>query len=200
MSEQKVSSVGWGFWLQWVLASTVGAVMVDLVLHGSNFLFADWHVAINVIIVASWLVAAALIGIMQWRVLRKQISIGTVWLWISSISWAIGILVLFFMLLFGIGGPMVGGATLTSGTFVGLVVGSIQYIVLRRQVSQAGWWVLASTAGWVIVGWSIAWHGWNLWKLFGWSSGGFVAFGIGHALYGAITGFALVWLLRRPRP
>jgi hypothetical protein len=55
------------------------------------------------------------------------------------------------------------------------------------RLSAAGWgfwlsWVLASTAGWVV----------------GMPVGGFVGWAALGAVYGAMTGFALVWLLRGP--
>jgi len=33
--------------------------------------------------------------------------------------------------------------------FVGLSFGIMQWLVLRRHIPRAGWWVLASTAGWI---------------------------------------------------
>ena len=36
----------------------------------------------------------------------------------------------------------------------GLVIGVLQWVVLRQRVPQAGWWVLASAAGWAW-GWTI---------------------------------------------
>ena len=32
----------------------------------------------------------------------------------------------------------------------GIAIGGMQWLVLRRQVSWAGWWVLANIAGWVV--------------------------------------------------
>ena len=66
----------------------------------------------------------------------------------------------------------------------GTVVGVLQWLVLRRQVPRAGWWVLASTVGWVV--------GLPLGDING-------PPGLG-AVYGAFTGTALVWLLRQPVP
>ena len=55
-----------------------------------------------------------------------------------------------------------------------------------RQVARAGWWVVASTVGWVVGGLvsgiTDAAAGWA---------------GVG-AVYGAITGIVLVWLHRHP--
>ena len=62
------------------------------------------------------------------------------------------------------------------------------------QVSRAGWWVLASTVGWglcmaVMLEWSQ-----SVWL--------YVLLGmvVSEAVLGAVTGGALVWLLRQPVP
>jgi hypothetical protein len=36
----------------------------------------------------------------------------------------------------------------------GLVIGSLQWVILRKRLPQAGWWVVASAAGWAM-GWAI---------------------------------------------
>jgi len=46
------------------------------------------------------------------------------------------------------------------GTSIGAVVGALQWPFLQGKISQAGWWVLASTVGWAVglaLGW--AWVG-----------------------------------------
>ena len=71
----------------------------------------------------------------------------------------------------------------TGAALYGTLVGVLQALVLRRQVARAGLWVLASTVGWVVaipVGGMIGPPGW--------------------AVYGAITGTVLLWLLRRGLP
>ena len=40
-----------------------------------------------------------------------------------------------------------GAGVLLMGATVGAVVGAAQWVVLRRWVRRAGWWVLASSAG-----------------------------------------------------
>ena len=114
---------GWGFWLRWVLASTVGWV-----LGGVAAVVAD----------------AVVVGLM------------------------VG---------FAVGGVIGGGP------------GVLQWLVLRRQVARAGWWVVASAVG-VGVGWIV--------------EGGVVVVVVlvvsevlGGAVNGAITGAMLVWLLRQ---
>lgn len=48
------------------------------------------------------------------------------------------------------------GGAVAWGT-LGLITGVAQWLVLRRYLPRAGWWVLASAAGWAIVG-SAKWH------------------------------------------
>ena len=76
----------------------------------------------------------------------------------------------------------------------GAVTGTLQWLVLRGQVSRAGWWVLASTVGWGL-GMTAA-----IALSRGVGASDFVALGVIGAVLGAATGGALVWLLRRPAP
>ena len=64
------------------------------------------------------------------------------------------------------------------------MLGVLQWLVLRRQVARAGWWVLASTVGWIVGG---------LVSGITDTAAGWAVLG---AVYGAITGAVLVWLLR----
>jgi hypothetical protein len=76
--------------------------------------------------------------------------------------------------------------------FGGAVTGLLQWLVLRGQVSRAGWWMLASTVGW---GLSMAAAG-----AFEVLTCGLFALPVGGAVLGAVTGGALVWLFRQPVP
>ena len=75
------------------------------------------------------------------------------WLWwvlASTVGWAVG----------GFGGWAVVGSLprgiIGDGTVVvvvgGFVLGALQWLVLRRQVARAGWWVVASIAAMAVVG------------------------------------------------
>ena len=81
------------------------------------------------------------------------------------------------------------------GIVPGIGVGVLQWLVLRGKVSRAGWWVLASTVGWglsMAVSRVIAW-GIN-------DDESLVPLVVTGAVLGAVTGGALVWLLRQPAP
>ena len=116
---------------------------------------------------------------MQWLLLRHQVSWGRWWVVANIPGWAVGALV---NLPWG----------LATGWIVGLVVaGIMQWLLLRRQVSRAIWWLLVSLVAWVAgVGISLT---------LPWCTGpcSGAMFGV---VVGAMTGVALVWLLRRPGP
>ena len=99
---------------------------------------------------------------------------------------------------------MVAVAGVVSGAVGGAAIGILQWLVLRRQVSGAGWWVLASTMGWA-VGSGLGLLVFRTVALAVSSDAAFiVALSVGAAVdgaaMGAITGFALVKLLRQPAP
>jgi hypothetical protein len=192
--KDKGSQVGWSFWLLWVVASTVG-------------LYVGWVLAF--VIIAFYSVVFGLdycdacdglafvigigigIGVAQWLVLRRRVS-GAGWWVLASAVGGYGIMQagftgysesveMSFVSLLGLTGVV---------ALSGAVTGTLQWLILRGQVSQAGWWVLASTVGW---GLAIALSR-------GVGANDFVAVGVVGAVLGAVTGGALVWLLRQPVP
>ena len=58
--------------------------------------------------------------------------------------------------LIGLMGWLLGGVLLPGLVLVaaGLVVGILQWLILRQRLAQAGWWILASGLGWT-AGWGI---------------------------------------------
>lgn len=133
------------------------------------------------VIVAAGSVTA---GLLQSLVLPRQLAVAGRWALatIGAVA-AIGVLV------FGVRVFDAGVGAAITGTALGVT----QWMALRRRVAQAGWWVLASTIGWVVGGFlSGAFEG----GIAGWTTIG--------AVYGAITGAVVVWLLRhrsdRPSP
>ena len=172
-----LASIGWKFWLQpalarsklwsqwkfrlyWVLASTVGIVIIYATLGLAQFVFYMDRLELAGV----GAVAGAVAGIMQWLVLRRRISRAGWWVLVSAIGWAMGSIVFFYSYY---------RYTFWSGLVVaGAVVGIMQWLVLRRHISQAGWWILASAGG--------------------------VVAGLAVFPYGIITGIVLTRLLRHP--
>ena len=76
-------------------------------------------------------------------------------------------------------------AGVTAAIVFGAAVGVLQWLALRRQVAGAGWWIPACAVGWVASGLSAGITD---------TAAGWTVLG---AVYGAITGCVLLWLLRR---
>ena len=180
------AQVGWGFWVWWVLATFVGSVV---------------GVVVGVAVLGPVLGAVGLAGagVMQWLVLRQQLSQSGWWILASSVGLAIGLVV-------GVAVSAAGGddaaAAVVSLAVLGVSVGIAQWLVLRRQVSRAGWWILVNVVG-LAVGLAATL------VVFGvgdGNGGGAVTGALQDAIFGAvigavvgaITGGVMVWLLRQP--
>ena len=119
------------------------------------------------------------------------------WLWwvlASAVGFVVGLIV--GLILSATSSSLVGFAV---GLAVfGASVGIAQWFVLRRHVSRAGWWVLASTVGYAVTAAGVldALEAFGEAILGGGSS--YEGLVLGLVLYGAITGGVLVWLLWDP--
>ncbi len=170
--------VGWSFGVWWVLASivgwAVGSVVSDI---GGDVVGEVWFDSVGLIVLGTS------IGGMQWLVLRRRVSWAGWWVLANIAGWTVGALVNL---------PLNLPLGLFPGWSVGLVVAGIfQWIVLRRQLSRATWWLLASFVAWA-AGFSIS-------VALPECRGPCSAAVLG-AVIGAITGIALAWLLRQPAP
>jgi len=188
------NQIGWIDWFLWVLLTTVGwflghiiafilVQIIDEVVSGSSVLG---------IILKHFMFGACLgsmVGLMQWLYLREHVSRAGWWVLASTAGLAV--------VVGGFGFAEDSNWTGADGMFEfaevldwdlalgGAVTGILQWLVLRGQVSRAGWWVLAST-----VGWGLSMVG-NLSE---------APCLVGGVVLGAVTGVALVWLLRQPVP
>lgn len=136
--------------------------------------------------------------------LRRQVARAGWWAVASTAAWPVDMILVAFVgtavalgarLLGGADGPLAGidsadVGSVTGTILYGAVLGVLQWLVLRRWVARAGWWVLASGVGWVAAG-----------LLSGIDAeGGIVGRTLIGVVYGAITGVVLLWLLRQPPP
>lgn len=193
-SEQPVGNamaLDWRLWLWWVVAGVVGwGLGWGLGWSEVEFLSVDVAAAEYGGVVVGVTVA----GVLQWLMLRRQIARAAWWIVASLVSGVVA-----GGVIYGVGGDAGFTAEVARDLDVGWVVeaglhgavlGVLQWLVLRGQVALSGLWVLASTVGWIVgdpVCSSLMGFGTLSWVVFG-------------AVYGAITGLVLVWLLRQPSP
>ncbi len=185
--------IDWSFWRKWVLVNTVGGVVG----FGVGFPVADAVGRANNDVMAFVLLGTlwgGLLGVMQWLMLRRLVSYKW-WVLATVVGITIG-----FLLGIPVGravqsaGRPVGYAVM--GAVAGTLLGMIQWLVLRRSLSCTGWWVLANTVGVTIPMILVV----PLYQALGYSSPNslefFLALAVYFAVFGAIIGGALVWLMR----
>ncbi len=202
------SQVGWRFGILWMLVTTVGWAIGFVM----GFALAHIGEAVEPFIgsvlggILAYVIfgaaSGAVVGLVQWLVLRRQISRAGWWILASAAGLAVatgaGIVVAWLtgysieLANFAVLGRWVAVAALG-----GAVIGILQWFVLRRQVSRASWWVLASTLGWAscmaVAGAGMIATQMGLGPLLRSLIGGGV-------VLGAVTGGALIRLLRQPVP
>lgn len=234
-----------GLELKWMLASILGVTLglaISLnaawILHaGGSLMYSE----LSMTKFASGAILGVSVGVMQWLVLRRFISKAGAWILASTMGAAVGFFAsgalgfrLFYDLDFSMGFELpsweIGGTnsytlgTPIAGGVIGAFIGIGQWLVLRRKVSQAAWWMPASAVG-LALGWAAGSSVAQFGLIFGliallphWlavtitgrlsalevdlmSIDKLLAAGVSTGLvYGLVTGIALAWLLTRATP
>ncbi|NJP04194.1 MAG: hypothetical protein HC837_00470 [Chloroflexaceae bacterium] len=191
MPEQQRKIAEYRFFLQWVglntLATALAVVPGDLVGDQTSYIVGN-------------ALTGALIGLAHWLLLRHVIAHAHWWVVVHAAGWAISAAIWEI-------GQAAGWAVgwVAFGSVSGALLGLMHWLVLRHTVRGAGWWVLASAAGWD-VGWELGWVvadavGHSISESAAWSVVRIVVWDLTSTtlglVYGLITGMVLVVLLRR---
>jgi hypothetical protein len=192
LDEAKVNRSEFRLWLSWTLATAAGMILgfVPFALLMDN---------LNLLLVRILLplVAGVLVGLFQWLVLRPYFTQAVEWVLQNGAGWALGF-ALGLLVIQAMGkNPL--GAVLGYALF-GLIVGALQWPMLRREVPHVTAWVIASVIGWAL-GAYLGGAALNVLAAGGEVSQGLesaVISGVTGLVAGAITGLALVWIARQP--
>jgi hypothetical protein len=190
------TTIGWGFWLAWVLATIVGFVIGALLGMSVAYGLFDRDVFDATIGITAGIVMGATAGCLQWVVLRDKVAQAGWWVLASTLGFALTLGTLGAM---GIGDTnenYIMAGILFAAVF-GVAGGVLQWLVLRQVgIPRAGLWVPAS-----IFGSLVAAIGFPISAALG-AAGNYglsaIVFGLllGAGL-GAVPGAVLVWLLRQ---
>jgi hypothetical protein len=114
------------------------------------------YVFIFIILALSGALLGAWLGLMQWLPLKARIMQSWKWIGASSLGVAIGAPISWLVYLGYLESPIAnrfnsiyplnfwfGDAHLIFGILLGLTIGVAQWSVLRQQVHEAGWWMIA---------------------------------------------------------
>ena len=116
-------TLDWALWFYWIIASTSGWVIGNLLFDGIPLI-----------------ISGVLIAAMQWAVLYKRIKKSWLWFVLSSFAWIISIIVVLLFLPEG---------DLLSAVILGGMLGLTQWEILRVNFYWAGWWIPISILAWV---------------------------------------------------
>jgi hypothetical protein len=191
IDEVKVERNELGLWLGWTLATAGGMLLgflpTILLVNVLNLGLAQLAVPV---------LAGTVIGFAQWLVLRRYITTSTRWDWTDGISWAAGYilgLLLIQML------PSTVFVVFIGYFLFGIIVALVQWPVLRREIPQVFTWLVASAVAWAIGYW-ISQAVLSLFTdpLIDPVVGTAVIAVTSGLVAGAITGIALIWIVRKP--
>lgn len=194
------------FWLRWVLSSTLGFAIghgfFELVLIQLRFVlsgeesFAIWGAGLG-----------AILGTLQWFVVRDWIRSSPLWVVASSIALAVGMpvgVIGGLLAAWTVDARMTGGLlyrtteVVVYGLIAGVALGVAQGMILQRSLPRSlGWWVLANLVGWAGA-MTVYWL-----PVEGRFSGQFptaIVVLVSGGLYGITTASFFVRLLNRPLP
>ena len=180
-----------GLWLGWTLATAGGMLLgflpTILLVNVLNLGLAQ--IAVPVL-------AGTVIGFAQWLVLRRYVTASTQWDWMDGISWAAGYilgLLLIQML------PSTVFVVFIGYFLFGAIVALVQWPVLRREIPQVLTWMAASAIAWA-VGYWVSQAVLSLFTdpLIDPIVGTAVIAVTSGLVAGAITGVALIWIVRKP--
>jgi hypothetical protein len=184
--------VPWVVWPLWVTASAVGS--------GLGAVAYDWYQRTSrdgpsvPILITAGLVVLTLPAILQWLVLRHWVPRAGWWIVASAVGNALS----YFPIGWGINrlypSPYASTVAVVAAFLLsGAVSGAMEWLVLRRRVWRAGWWVLARSIGscgaMAVV--AVVTKGADVRFFLGGLTSG--------AASGVVAGLALAWLLRNPQ-
>ncbi|HLO28086.1 MAG TPA: hypothetical protein VK249_03055 [Anaerolineales bacterium] len=192
IDETKVERNEFGLWLSWTLATAGGMLLGFLpsipLVNILSLGFAQIIVPV---------LTGTIIGFSQWIVLRRYVTASSQWVLADGVSWAVGyILGLFLVQVL----PSTVFAAFVGYFLFGVIVALVQWPVLRREIPHILTWIIANAFAWAVGFWasqavlSLFFHGPSIQPVVSTTmiavTSGLVA--------GAITGIALVWIVRKP--
>jgi hypothetical protein len=199
----KPRPIGWAGISLWALVTAVGAALVSAS-RLADYLFPGVQA-----------ITTVSLALLQWLILRWWIPKVGWWAPVTIVAWtvgpAVGLTVATLILeLAGMGLRVVTGIEMprlleafVGYIFVGVVIGACQWLVLRRSLSRARWWIAALALTWGVSEFAAAGGaefvdglkettGPELWYAGYWGTNALL-----HAL---LTGAALAWITRGSLP
>lgn len=192
IDEAKVERSEIGLWLGWTLA-TAGGMLLGFLPTIPLVNLLDLGIAQ----IAVPVLAGTVIGFAQWMVLRRYLTAASTWELADGTTWAAGY-VLGLLLVLAL--PSTRFIATIGYLLFGVIVALVQWPVLRREIPSILAWIVANSFGWALGFWASQ----AILPLF--VTDPLVSPAVGTTVIavtsglvaGAITGLALIWIVRKP--
>ena len=193
----------WEFFRSWVLASTIGWGVSYFGLWAVIMIAANFVKGLGdgFLFLASLPTIVAVVGVLQWLVIRRQISGAGRWV-LAAIAGSVCWVLVFQYSRTAVPDAMQQSSIVRLGVILlyvagpGAAIGILQWLfVLRRNIQHAHWWIGISSLGWAVA--PLEW----IWD-FHYGPGVapvVIRRALLGALFGAVTGVCLILLLRHTR-
>jgi hypothetical protein len=192
IDEVKVERNELGLWLGWTLA-TAGGMLIGFL--PTILLVNVLNLGLAQIVVPVF--AGTLVGLAQWAALRRFLTATSDWILAGGTSWAVGYVLGLFLIQ---NMPATVFAGIAGYLLFGAIVALVQWPLLRREIPHLLVWMIASAVGWAAGFWA------SQAVLLLFYTGPTIAPAVSTTVIavtsgliaGAITGVALIWIVREP--
>lgn len=155
-----------GFWLLWSVVSFSGLFVDRLLFRGTSVapsivsLMESWigiegeQVRVFEVLTGGLLglIDGLLLGLFQWIALKRRLITSRIWILATSLGYAVGLITFWsLIILFVRDRSVLGepadwafGIGLLDSLLTGTTLGFSQWLVLRKKVAKAEWWVVAT--------------------------------------------------------
>lgn len=123
LSGKERNTFDWALWFYWLMATTWGWLVGELLFPG-----------------VGRITVGLFVGIFQWLVLLRRIHTAWRWILVSGLGWGVGWLIDFTLI------P--NELYFFSGMVLGASIGIAQWLLLRHEVQWGLWWIVISIVGW----------------------------------------------------
>lgn len=123
MKKNDTEFLDWAFWFYWIMATTIGWMVGEMFFSGLPVI-----------------VSGVAVSTLQGVVLYKRIHKAWRWAVLGSAGWILGYIL--YILVFS------SNTGILVGPMIGLVVGLVQWSLLRKEFYWAGWWIIVSILAW----------------------------------------------------
>ena len=116
-------SFDWALWFQWIMATAVSWIL-------GRFLFPNLSIV----------TIGIALGVLQWFLLQHRFRKAWHWILATALGWTLGASLILL--------AIPEGMDFLAGLVTGVTTGTAQWLVLRREVHWAGWWIVINIVAW----------------------------------------------------